>query len=153
VKTRKMNNNVTSKPANRVLALDLGEKRIGVALSDETWTIARSYAIIKRTSRSADFTKISQIIEEHGVQLVIVGLPTLSSGEEGSKAAWARSYAQDLELQCHIRVELWDESFSSVDAIKSLQERRVGGRRKRQHVDAVAAAIILQSYMDSLNHL
>jgi putative Holliday junction resolvase len=153
VKTRKMNNNVTSKPANRVLALDLGEKRIGVALSDETWTIARSYAIIKRTSRSADFTKISQIIEEHGVQLVIVGLPTLSSGEEGSKAAWARSYAQDLELQCHIRVELWDESFSSVDATKSLQERRVSGRRKRQHVDAVAAAIILQSYMDSLNHL
>ncbi len=148
-----MNNNVTSQPTNRVLALDLGEKRIGVALSDETRTIARSLAILKRTSRSADFTKIGQIIEEHEVQLVIVGLPTLSSGEEGSKAAWARSYAKDLERQCHIRVELWDESFSSVDAIKSLQERRVTGRRKKQHIDAVAAAIILQSYIDSHNHL
>ncbi len=150
-------NSNTNQPKHRILALDLGEKRIGVALSDETQTIARSYTVFQRTSRSADFKKIGQIIEEHDVHLLVVGLPTLSSGEEGSKAAWARSYAQDLAIQCHVRVELWDESFSTVDAIKSLQERKVSGSRQRQRVDAVAAAFILQSYMDAhrypSNHL
>jgi putative Holliday junction resolvase len=147
-----MRNSGSSQPKNRILALDLGEKRIGVALSDETRTIARSYAIIKRTSRSADFDKIGQMIEEHDVNLLVVGLPTLASGEEGSKAAWARSYAQDLAIQCHIRVELWDESFSTVDAIKSLRERNVSSGRQRKRIDAVAAAFILQSYMDALEH-
>ena len=142
----------TNQLKNRILALDLGEKRIGVALSDETQTIARSYTVIKRTSRAADFEKIGQIIEEHEVHLLVVGLPTLPSGEEGSKAAWARSYAQDLATQCHVRVELWDESFSTVDAIKSMQDRKISGSRQRQRVDAVAAAIILQSYLDAVDH-
>jgi len=148
-----VSNNDVNQRMDRVLALDLGEKRIGVALSDETQTIARSYAIIKRTSRSADFKKIGQIIEQNNVVLVIVGLPTLPSGEEGSKAAWARSYAGDLEIQCHIRVDLWDESLSTVDAIASLRDRGVRGRRQRKRVDAVAAAFILQSYLDAVDHI
>ena len=147
-----MRNSDSSQQKNRILALDLGEKRIGVALSDETRTIARSYTVIKRTSRSADFKKIGQMIEQHDVNLLVVGLPTLPSGEEGSKAAWARSYAQDLAIQCHISVELWDESFSTVDAINSLRERNVSGSRQRKRIDAVAAAFILQSYMDALKH-
>ena len=141
----------TSQAKNRILALDLGEKRIGVALSDESWTIARSHSVIKRTSRSADFYKIGRIILEHSVELVVVGLPILLSGEEGSKAAWARSYAEDLSIRCDIRVELWDESFSTVDAIESLRERKIRGARQKERVDAAAAAFILQSYMDSLN--
>jgi putative Holliday junction resolvase len=145
-----MRKNDAGQLKNRILALDLGEKRIGVALSDESWTIARSFAVIKRTSRSADFKKIGQIIHEHNVQLLVVGLPILLSGKEGSKAAWARSYAQDLAIQCNIKVELWDESFSTVDAIESMRERKVSGRRQRQLVDAVAAAFILQSYIDAL---
>jgi putative Holliday junction resolvase len=152
METGRKRNSDSSQLKNRILALDLGEKRIGVALSDETRTIARSYTVFKRTSRSADFNKIGQMIEEHNINLLVVGLPTLPSGEEGSKAAWARSYAQDLAIQCHISVELWDESFSTVDAINSLRERHVSASRKRKRIDAVAAAFILQSYMDALKH-
>lgn len=137
-------------PTDRIMALDLGEKRIGVALCDETKTIARSFGVIQRTSRAADFKKLKQILKENDVNLVIVGLPTLASGGEGTKAAWARSYAGDLADQCDIDVELWDESYSTVDAIASLRSRGIRGNRQRQKIDAVAAAFILQSYLDAV---
>jgi putative Holliday junction resolvase len=145
-------NSDASQRKYRILALDLGEKRIGVALSDETQTIARSYTVFQRSSRSADFRTIGQIIKENNVELVIVGLPTLPSGEEGSKAAWARNYGQDLATQSQVKVELWDESLSTVDAIDSLRDRGVIGRRQRKRVDAVAAAFILQSFLDAVDN-
>lgn len=131
------------------MALDLGEKRIGVALSDPTRTIARSFAVFERTSRLADFEKIGEIIDEQGATLLIVGLPTLLSGTEGTKAEWVRDYAADLARHIRIDIELWDESFSSVDAEASLSSRGLRGKRRRQRVDEVAAAFILQTYLDA----
>lgn len=139
---------VKSESPGRILALDLGEKRIGVALSDETLTIASSYAVIERKSRKLDFSKLKTIIDENQVKLVVVGLATLSSGKEGAKAAWMRDYASDLGKHCDISIEMWDESFSTVDAINSLRERNIRGRRQKNRVDAVAAAFILQSFLD-----
>ena len=135
--------------SGRVMALDLGEKRIGVAVSDETCLIARAHSVFKRTSRLADFERIGRIIDEEGVYLLIVGLPTLPSGEEGSKAAWVRDYAEELDDTIRINIEFWDESFSTVDAESSLRERGKRGKRSREWVDAVAAAFILQSYLDA----
>lgn len=135
--------------AARIGALDLGEKRIGVAISDDTQTLARSYMVLKRSSRKADFDKINRIIEENNIELFVVGLPTLSDGQEGAKALWARDYASDMAIKCNVKVVLWDESFSTVDAQNSLRVRKINKGKRREQIDAVAAAFILQSYLDA----
>ena len=133
----------------RVMALDLGEKRIGVALSDSSRMIARSFTVLKRRSRLMDFESIGRIIDEQGVSLLIVGLPSLPSGGEGRMAAWVRDYAADLSKHVGVEVRLWDESFSTVDAEESLKVRGVSAGRRREQIDAVAAAFILQSFLDA----
>lgn len=132
------------------MALDLGDKRIGVALSDPTRSIASGLCVVKRTSRQADFDKIGRLALENDVVEIIVGLPTLPSGGEGSRAKWTRDYAADLAKATGITVRLWDESLTSVDASESLRDRGVGTRRRRDNIDSVAAAFILQSYLDFL---
>lgn len=136
----------------QILALDLGDKRIGVAVSDQTNQIARSLQVIKRGSRQDDFQKILTVVSELNIRLIVVGLPVLSSGKEGSRAAWARDYAADLAKQIGLDVVLWDESLSTVDAEASMRTRGILGKRRRQRVDAVAAAFILQSYLDAIYH-
>jgi putative Holliday junction resolvase len=143
----------TESNEGRILALDLGEKRIGVAISDETRTIARPVAVLKRQSRSEDFDRINEIVDEHAVSLLLVGLPLLTSGEEGEKAAWMRDYASDLQRKLGLTLRYWDESFTTVEAEASLRERGIRGRRGRQRIDAVAAAFILQSYLDALSEV
>jgi putative holliday junction resolvase len=137
------------RPHGRVLALDLGEKRIGVAVSDETRTIARSHCVLKRTSRLADFEKIGRIIDEEGVTLVVVGLPVHLDGREGQKAAWVRDYTAALANHLNAATEFWDEALTTVAAEESMRQRGQSRRKQRQWVDAVAAAFILQSYLDA----
>jgi putative holliday junction resolvase len=133
----------------RVMALDLGEKRIGVALSDETRTIARSHAVLPRTSRLADFEKIGQMIDEHRVTLLIVGLPIPLNGVEDDMTAWVRDYTADLGRRIAIPIEFWDESFTTAQAQASMRARGKKAKQQRQWVDAVAAAFILQDYLDA----
>lgn len=135
-------------PAGRLIALDLGEKRIGVAVSDETRLLARSLTVLNRQSRLADFERIRKIVDEFDVSLIIVGLPVLNSGAEGEKAAWVRDYGRELQSAVGLDVVFWDESYTTVRAEASLRERGIRGRRRRRQVDAVAAAFILQSYLD-----
>jgi putative Holliday junction resolvase len=136
-------------PGNRVLALDLGEKRIGLAVSDEGRLLARSLTVLKRKSRDKDFERIGRIAGEQGVALVVVGLPVLNSGQEGDQAAWVRDYSADLERSLALPVVLWDEGYTTVQAEASLRERGIHGQRRRQRVDAAAAAFILQSFLDA----
>jgi putative Holliday junction resolvase len=131
------------------MAIDLGDKRIGIALSDPSRSLAAGFSVIKRTSRQSDFEKIAHIAEENDVVQIIVGLPTLPSGEEGSRAAWARDYASALSSALGIQVELWDESLTTVDAEANLRSRGYGPIRRRDRVDSVAAAFILQSYLEA----
>jgi putative Holliday junction resolvase len=135
--------------SNRVLALDLGEKRIGVAVSDEIRMLARSLLVLQRESRLKDFKRISRIVAEQGVSLVVVGLPLLAGEQESQKAAWVRDYSADLQRHLPVPVKLWDESYTTVQAEASLRERGIRGKRRRQRVDAAAAAFILQSYLDA----
>ena len=141
----------TDNAKGRILALDLGEKRIGVAVSDETRTIARPLTVLKRQSRLTDFESIHGLIDKYAATLLIVGLPLLASGEEGDKAAWVRDYATDLQRRLGLTLRFWDESFTTVEAEASLRERGIRGRRARQQIDAVAAAFILQSYLDAMS--
>jgi putative holliday junction resolvase len=137
------------RPDGRILALDLGEKRIGVAVSDETRTIARSHSVFKRTSRLADFEKIGRIIDEEGVTLVVVGLPVHLDGREGLKAAWVRDYTAALANQLNVTTDFWDEALTTVAAQESMRQRGQSRKKQRQWIDAVAAAFILQSYLDA----
>lgn len=133
----------------RILALDLGDRRIGVAVSDPTRTIAKPLLVIERKSRNEDFVRLQEIFEEHNVGHLVVGLPITLSGHEGRRAIWTRDYAGALSEFLQIEAELWDESFSTQDAEDSLRQRGISPRSQRSRIDAVAAALILQSYLDS----
>ena len=133
----------------RLLALDVGEKRVGVALCDETQTLARPLLTLNRASKKEDFTRLAALCREHSIEKVIVGLPKTLRGEEGPQAQKVRRYAAELQAALDLPIEFWDERYSSVDA----QERLTTSSRKARakgDIDSAAAAIILQEYLDAL---
>ncbi len=132
----------------RVLALDLGEKRIGVAVSDPTRTIASSLAVFKRKSRQEDYAHIARLIAEQQANLLVVGLPVPLSGVEGEKAAWVRSYTAELQQHVAVPIVLWDEALTTVQAYDSMRQRGKRAKQAKERIDAVAAAFILQSFLD-----
>lgn len=142
-----MNDEFTIK--GRVMALDLGEKRIGVAISDELRLIAKSYAVIKRKSRREDFARYQTIIAEQNITLLVIGLPITLGGTDSQKTTWVRDYADDLRGHITIPITFWDESLTTIEAEASLRERGVRGKKAKERVDAVAAAFILQNYLDA----
>lgn len=133
----------------KVLAIDLGEKRIGLAISDETRTIATGYDVMPRRSRKEDFQRYAEIIAAEGITLIVMGLPITLGGEEGQRATWVRNYSVDLSQNISVPLEYWDERFSTKQAEASLHARGKRGRKARERVDAVAAAFILQDYLDA----
>jgi putative Holliday junction resolvase len=135
----------------RTLALDLGERRIGVAVSDPTGTVARPVTAIVRASRQKDLDVITHLVDEYQAELVIIGLPLSLDGTEGPQAQQTRRYAERLAEELNVPIEFWDERYSSVRAEEILKGKR-GKRRRRQtrgDVDATAAAVFLQSYLDA----
>ncbi len=135
----------------RILALDVGEKRIGVALSDPLRILARPLMVLGRTSKEADFAAIGELVVEHQVALVICGYPLSLDGTEGPQGQRVRRYAEGLAESLPVPVRLWDESYSTVEAVQVMDvtQKRSSARERRRWVDAVAAAVILQSYLDS----
>jgi putative Holliday junction resolvase len=136
----------------RVLALDVGERRIGVAVSDPTGTIARPLLAIRRGSKREDFSAIAALIDEYNAQAVVVGQPLSLDGSVGPQARRVARYAEALAEQLHITVIPWDERFSTARADEILRETR-GEKAKRRarangEIDAIAAAVILQGYLD-----
>lgn len=133
----------------RVMALDLGERRIGIAVSDTLRMIAQSHSVIKRKSRREDFERYAAIIAEQEATLLVVGLPVPLSGVEGEKAAWVRNYTADLQKHIDIPTVFWNEALTTKQAEASLRARGKRGRKVQERIDAVAAAFILQSYLDA----
>ena len=135
----------------RLLSLDVGEKRVGVALCDETQTLARPLLTVKRASKKEDFEMIAALCRQHAIEKVIVGLPKTLRGEEGPQAQRVRRYAAELQAALDLPIDFWDERFSSVEA----EDHLAASSRKRRAkgaIDAAAAAIILQEYLDALNN-
>ena len=131
----------------RYMALDLGNRYIGIALSDALGMIARPVKVIKRTSRVNDYTIYNQLITENNVQAVIVGLPINMDGSEGKQANWVRDYMEAFSSTTDIPVHFWDERLTTEIASDIVKENRKSPTHAR--VDAVAAAVILQSYLDN----
>ena len=133
----------------RVLALDLGSKRIGVAISDLTGTVASPLTVIQRsTSKRHDHEQIARLVEREEADLVVVGLPLSLSGQEGPAAKGARTEAAALATLIDVPIETYDERLSTVTAQRALTEAGVRGRNGRRVIDKVAAAVFLQAYLD-----
>ncbi len=133
----------------RVLSLDLGSKRIGVASSDLTRTLASPVSVVLRgRSHRDDHDAIAKVVDEYEPDAIVVGLPVGLDGREGHAAALIRAEVAELELRFAIPVILHDERFTTATAHRALQERNVKARERRHVVDKVAAAVLLQSWLD-----
>jgi putative Holliday junction resolvase len=134
----------------RVLALDLGDVRIGTALSDSLGITAQPLGTLERIGPRKDLKRIEGLVSEHEARIVIVGYPLLMSGEEGNSAAEAREFAEALRKRLRgVDVELWDERLTTVEAERTMITGGATRRQRRKRVDTVAAVLILQSYLDS----
>jgi putative Holliday junction resolvase len=134
----------------RLLGLDLGERRIGIALSDETATLASGLATLERVGPKKDLKAIAALVREHQVSDVVVGLPRHLDGSLGIEAQKALAFMEELRPVVKVPVVSWDERFTSALATQALVEAGVRRRDRKQVVDKVAATLILQSYLDYL---
>ena len=134
----------------RLLGLDVGDKRVGVAVCDETQTLARPLITLKRASKKEDFARLAAVCREHAIEQVIVGLPKTLRGEEGPQARRVRRYAAELQAALNLPIEFWDERFSTVEARDLIT---AAGRTlsSKGEIDAIAASVILQDYLDGHN--
>lgn len=133
----------------RVLGVDHGEKRIGVAVSDESGTIARALTEIAHTARAVDAARVAELAREHGAGLIVVGQSFDEDGQPNAAGRRAARFAEELRRQSGLPVVLWDEAFSTEDARQARRALGVSRRRRAGHLDSLAAAVILQSYLDA----
>src|SRR5512138_2907892 len=133
----------------RILAVDHGEKRIGLAMSDPTATIASPLRVIEHVSRLMDAAQVATLAQENDVALIVIGQSFDEEGLPNLAGRRAAKFAQALKEQTSIPVVLWDESFSTQDARAARIEVGVSRKKRGGHQDALAAVVILQSYLES----
>ncbi len=137
----------------RVLGLDLGAKRIGVAVSDRSGTIASPLCVIQRSkSRAEDHRQIAKLVVEEEVVAIVIGLPLTLKGEWGRAAVLAKTEADELTTVVDVPIMLHDERFTTVTAESALMEARMRADARRRLVDKIAAAVMLQSWLESQRH-
>jgi putative Holliday junction resolvase len=133
-----------------MVALDVGDATVGVAVSDELCITANPVTTIRRSkSIKADLRAVEELLNELGASKVIVGLPLDLKGEEGIQAAKVKDFTDRLIRRIRIPVVLWDESLSTVDAETSLIEMDISRQKRKKIIDQMAAAVILRSYLES----
>jgi len=132
----------------RVLGLDVGSKRIGIAVSDLLGITAQGLETLQRQNKRLDFEKLAKVVEEFGITQIVVGYPLRMSGEEGVQAEKMQRFAEELRGRFQLPVHLWDERLTSAEANRLLRETDMSIRRRGQVVDQMAAVLILQSWME-----
>ena len=132
-----------------LLGLDFGERRIGVAVGDELGFAARPLPAVERTSRAQDVARIGEIASRRKVHTIIVGLPLNMDGSVGPAARQAQRFAGLLRRELKLAVELWDERLTTAEAERALIASGERRARRREVRDGVAAALILQGYLDA----
>jgi putative Holliday junction resolvase len=143
------------KPARglRILALDLGEKTIGLALSDVTRTVASPMQTLANKKFTANAAELVALAAEHEVGGIVIGLPINMDGSEGPRAQSARQFAANLSEKTALPIALWDERLSTAAVTRTLIEADASRARRAQLVDKLAAAYILQGALDYLNDI
>jgi putative Holliday junction resolvase len=134
----------------KIMGLDVGSKKIGIAVSDSLLLTAQARPTLRRTNIGADIDKLRQIVEQDDIHEIIVGQPLHMSGEESAQSRKVARFAQQLGRAVKVPIVYWDERLTSFAAEQHLEEMGLNWRKRREHVDKIAAMIILQSYLDSL---
>jgi putative Holliday junction resolvase len=137
------------RPAGRVIGLDLGDARVGVAISDPERRVAVPHGTIRTGQPPGELKAVAALVEELGITAVVVGHPRSMSGASGPRAQQAEAFAEALRAIVGVPVELQDERLSTAEAERSLREAGMSGRRRRQVVDESAATVILGSWLDA----
>lgn len=133
----------------RILGLDVGSRRIGIAVSDPLGVTAQGLPTLQRQNKRLDFQALGEVIREYEVSEIVVGLPLRMSGEEGVQAEKMQRFAEGLRERFGLPVHLWDERLTSAEANRLLRETEMSIRRRGQVVDRMAAVLILQSWMEA----
>jgi len=137
---------------SRMLGLDLGEKRIGMAVSDELGLTAQGLETLHRKEKITDIETLNKIIQNYSVQKIVVGLPRNMDGTYGKQAESTKEFAGLLKENRGVEIVFWDERMTSISANKVLIEANISRKKRKGTTDRLAAVIILQGYLDSLRH-
>lgn len=136
-------------PGVRALGIDLGSKRIGIAVSDTSGTVATALTTVHRSkSRRHDHAEITKLVRDEEAELVVVGLPLSLDGTKGPAARGAEKETEQLATVVGVPVEMYDERFTTVTAERGMLEAGLDARQRRKVVDKVAAAVMLQAWLD-----
>jgi putative Holliday junction resolvase len=135
-----------------ILGLDVGEKRIGVAISDPQGLLAHPLTVVQREGNAAELEAITSLVQGHKVERIVVGLPQSLDGSLGWEAERVQAFSEMLSRKLGIPVESWDERLSTVAAERLLREGGVRRDRRKSRRDAIAASFILQGYLDLLRN-
>jgi putative Holliday junction resolvase len=133
----------------RILALDLGKKRIGLALSDPLGITAQGLPTIQRSNIRADLAALAEIVAEREVTLLLMGNPLHMSGDAGRQAAYVREFAERLAAHTGVPLKYWDERLTTVEAHRVLRSSGIGIEKRARAIDKLSAMILLESYLDS----
>ncbi len=135
-------------PTGRVLGVDLGERRIGLARSDELGMLASEFQVLARATPKEDATHLRAIIKEHAIVRVVVGLPTSMRGEIGWQAQRTQTWVDAVRAALGVPTTYWDERLTTVEAERAMQFAGIRAKHRRERIDMTAAAVMLQSYLD-----
>ncbi len=132
----------------RILALDLGKKRIGLALSDPLRLTAQGLPTLQRVNIRTDLAALDSLAEQHDVQLILLGLPLHMSGDESAQSQYTRDFAAKLTERTGREVRFWDERMTSIEAGRVLKDSGISIAKRARAVDQLAAQILLESFLD-----
>ncbi len=132
----------------RIMALDVGEKRVGVAISDPLGITAQPVSVLKREDFEKLMQTLRELIDEFGVGKVVVGVPYNMRGEEGRSAGKIMEFIELMKKNIDIEVDLMDERFSTAFSERAMLEADATRKKRKENIDKVAAAVILQGYLD-----
>jgi len=133
----------------RILGLDVGDKTIGVAVSDEMGWTAQGVETIKRQSLEKDFSRLQELIAQYGVTQIVVGLPKNMNGTIGPRGEGCQAFANQLAERTSLPVQMWDERLTTMAAEKMLISADVSRQKRKKVIDKMAAVLILQGYLDA----
>ena len=133
----------------RIIGLDVGEKTIGIAISDEMGWTAQGLEVIHRKKIENDLTRLQEIINQYGVEQIVAGLPKNMNGTLGPRAKMVQKLATMLENHFKLPVILWDERLTTVSAERTLIQADMSRQKRKKVIDKIAAILILQNYLDS----
>ena len=133
----------------RILALDLGRKRIGLALSDPLGITAQGLPTLERTTIREDLHRLAELVKDRGVTLLVMGHPLHMSGSEGRQAVYTKEFAERLHQKTGVEIRFWDERLTSVEAGRVLRQSGVSIEKRARAVDRLAAVLLLESFLDA----